>query len=441
MADRIKVQCADCGAGFKVDAGHVGKRAKCKHCGEVFTIEEEIPRLEDAGGAAYDIADDPASSQVLESPSYSGAAVDRSDQPRLGSRFPREAWNVGGVAGFWASLNSHAKIAVFGSIGVLLIVGIVFAVSGKALPVAGDNPPQASKPLVQIVKSPAPLRNIAAQLGPLPAIRFIQENDGTRTAHVQIRGRHAKATDVWICLPPGTHANASVPCVFICPAGSATVTGVPFGPNERDIFHPLAFRGMAVCFYSLDGTIEQKDASRIHLAQAIRDFMKARAGMDNLADAIDLVLADVPEVDPKRLGTCGHSSAGTIAVMAVAQEPRISAAAVMAPTLDLPKWLGPDTMVYLRRELPDYGVDDASPSNVKSFSHPIYIIQAADDDSVPISEAKAFAAKHPDQITLEIVPHGRQSGGYYMGKTKVFEFLANTFNASPSIGAKPATPR
>src|SRR5690606_18484974 len=146
------------------------------------------------------------------------------------------------------------------------------------------------------------------------------------------------STTVTLVLPPGEHQAASLPCVFVAPAGSSGVFGVPFGDGEHEDYYGLLNAGMAVCFYTLDGTVQ--DAQNSHdllLSLKIQQYLQSRSGLNNLSDAIDTVLASAPAVDPQRLAASGHSSAGTIALMAAAYESRIQTSAVMAPVIDLEK--------------------------------------------------------------------------------------------------------
>jgi predicted Zn finger-like uncharacterized protein len=44
----IKTLCPECATEFQVDAGRIGKKAKCGECGHVFTVEGSIEKVSDA---------------------------------------------------------------------------------------------------------------------------------------------------------------------------------------------------------------------------------------------------------------------------------------------------------------------------------------------------------------------------------------------------------
>jgi dienelactone hydrolase len=245
----------------------------------------------------------------------------------------------------------------------------------------------------------------------------------------KVLNRRADATDVRLVLPPGEHAAASLPCVFVCPAGSNLLVGVPFGPGEQEDFYPFLKAGMAVCFYTLDGTVDLDAASEKQVLAAIPHYKDADAGICNLSDAIDTVLASSPAVDPSRLAACGHSSAGTIAVMAAAREPRIKAVAALAPAIDVPKRLS--EVVRADASLARF-IRSISPSEIGSLPCPVWIYHAEDDDNVPLRDTQKFAERHGGQVTLRVVGTGGHFGAYTYGLPEAVTFLATTLKATPA---------
>lgn len=290
-----------------------------------------------------------------------------------------------------------------------------------------ERPP--APPVVAPTATPAPTPQgtpAAVANKPPPPLSFVEEA-GRRvgTASASVRSRQ---TQVRLVLPPGTHGDKSLPCVFVCPAGSNLLTGVPFGEGEQEDFYPLLDLGMAVCFYTLDGTIEDfNTASDTEGMVAMMFYRRANAGLHNLSDAVDTVLAGAPAVDPARLATCGHSSAGTIAVMAAAREPRVRAAAAMAPALDLPIRLA-EVIRSADSDFQEF-IRSASPSELASLPAPVWVYHARDDTNVPVAEAQAFAAKHPGKVTLHLADQGGHGGALTDGKGLAFRFLATTLRA------------
>ena len=243
---------------------------------------------------------------------------------------------------------------------------------------------------------------------------------GTVTAAMR-----SQRTVVKLVLPPGEHAARSLPCVFVCPAGSTLLTGVPWGEGEREDFYPLLDRGVAVCFYSLDGEVEDlQSASELKGAMAMAAYARAKGGVSNFQDAVDTALAAEKAIDPARLGAIGHSSAGTIALAAAHADPRIKAVAAMAPELDLPARFGPELMGKLPSGELGRLPYDLSALLWPSLPCEVFIVQAADDENVPARESQQLAAKHPGKVRLKVLPSGGHGGAYEEGLVPCFEFLA-----------------
>jgi dienelactone hydrolase len=222
--------------------------------------------------------------------------------------------------------------------------------------------------------------------------------------------------------------------------------GVPFDPSEHEAFLPLLKRGIAVCFYTLDGTVpDMTKAHPLIMTAAMQQFADADCGLSNLADAIDTVLAGSKAIDGARLAACGHSSAGTIAVAALAREGRISAAAAMAPALDVPKRLGDEAVDALSTSVTQ-AMFRNTPSNIQKLDKPLFIYETKDDENTPAADAVAFAQKHGATVVLKLGESGGHGGAFDDGLEPAFTFLATRLNATAKSTAaaspspKPSAP-
>lgn len=245
---------------------------------------------------------------------------------------------------------------------------------------------------------------------PLGAARTLEpgvtEYEGTLT-------REDGPERVWVYLPAHP-ANAKIPCLFIAPAGSPLIHGMDLNDEDRPEHLPYVRAGYAVVAYSLDGPVtDPKNEQQVEAAA--QAFKKADAGLANARAAIDYALAAVPQIDPKRLYTAGHSSAGTVSLLVAENEPRIAACIAYAPCCDIPRHLGPDMMKTLDDVLPEERefLTRRSPSAAPDqMTVPLFLFHADDDSTVPAAEVDDFAQavqRTNSHVTYIKFP----SGGHY----------------------------
>jgi dipeptidyl aminopeptidase/acylaminoacyl peptidase len=196
--------------------------------------------------------------------------------------------------------------------------------------------------------------------------------------------RNDVTTTLWIYLPEPAPVQ-KVPCVFIAPAGTPLIYGSDLSQDDRAEHIPYVKAGMAVVAYSISGPGSDKATISDNLP-ACGAFMKAHAGLSNAQSAIDFALKNVNEIDPAKLYTAGHSSAGTLSLFVAEFEPRVSACIAYAPVTDV---------IHSFAENMDYvnGVNDmidgftdflrrASPINhTTKLKCPVFLFHA-DDDTV-----------------------------------------------------------
>jgi dipeptidyl aminopeptidase/acylaminoacyl peptidase len=244
-------------------------------------------------------------------------------------------------------------------------------------------------------------REESAADGPRPPMTFPRrsaatlQQGGTQFFDVPLSGSAPGQTlRLWLYLPPGNHAAKSLPCVLIAPAGSNLITGMKLGDGDRPEHLPYAAAGFAVVAYELDGAMSEHDSSDAAMTRAIKAFIASKGGVLNAQTAIDYVEQRVPEVDPKRLYAAGHSSAGTVALVLAANEPRVKGAVAYAPAVSIPGHLGSDATRSITRAIPkaasflEYGSPD---QHVAEFTPPVMLFTARDDDIVPSQSVADFA--------------------------------------------------
>ena len=280
----------------------------------------------------------------------------------------------------------------------------------------GNNrrPPPAP---VAAVKAPPP-RATAVNFPDLP--RPTPGLDGGQFYLVELnRNSGAPLTmRMHVYLPLGEHADKSLPCVLVAPAGTSMMFGADVGtePYLAETM-PYVKAGMAVVFYSLAGDVQADRSNEeqmiAEIARAFPIFRAANGGVDNGRCALDFVLNKLPQVDPQNIFAAGHSSAATLALMFAASEPRLAGCVAYAPCTDpfaSNFELLNDPMA--ERIVPGVGkfLQAYSPlRQVSRFEIPLFLFHARDDSVTPISESQKFVNQMRSQgkaVDLRIVNQG-----------------------------------
>lgn len=219
----------------------------------------------------------------------------------------------------------------------------------------------------------------------------------------------AGATRFRVLVPEGEHADRSLPCILVAPAGSNLLSGMDL--DEGDYFDetlPYAEAGMVVISYSIDGPTVGDDVKT-----ALEQFRAAGAGVANGALALRLAKERLPFVDPEKIFSAGHSSAGTLALMLAAHLPELAGSVAYAPACDVAAFhkdllqeplsglILPGARVFVKR---------ASPlTHAARIEVPVFLFGARDDDTVTSEEWRNFARAVTDaggQAEVKTVAEG-----------------------------------
>lgn len=223
--------------------------------------------------------------------------------------------------------------------------------------------------------------------------------------------------NLWLYLPAGNHAPKSLPCVLITGAGTTLLHGLEWGDLAADGGSPehLPFvrAGYAVVVYELDGPFDSETAqSDAQMRQAYQAFRSAQAGLVNARNAFEFTLARVPEVDPNRIYSSGHSSAATISLLFAEHEPRLAGCIAFAPCIDLTERLGPMALRTISLILPgvaDFAVQSSPKTHEARLNCPVFLFHAEDDSNVPCADSRACERRLKaagKNVTLVTVPTG-----------------------------------
>ena len=205
-------------------------------------------------------------------------------------------------------------------------------------------------------------------------------------------------TQMHIYLPKGDNYSAgSLGCILVAPAGTNFLVGSSLdGDDYHDETLPYAQAGYAVIQYSLDGNLDQDNVTTIALQRAYLAFKQAEAGRANISNVLSFIKSEMPEINLNRVYTAGHSSAGTISLLAGIHIPSLAGCIAYAPCTD-PEAFHADfkSIPGISAALPGYAEFDRknSPMRLASFfNKPLFLFQAQDDSVVSIDETKRFAA-------------------------------------------------
>ena len=218
--------------------------------------------------------------------------------------------------------------------------------------------------------------------------------------------------------PGGEHAPKSLPCVLVAPAGTNLLVG---NDMDADDYHdetlPYAETGIVTIFYSIDGGVgDMESASDAQFVAGYRKFRAARAGLVNGRNALEYALAKFPEVDPQRIYSAGHSSAGTLSLLLASHEKRIAGCIAYAPCSDVEHFLqditGDAAAGFLLPKVGEF-IKRSSPKNHASrLTCPLFVFHANDDAVSPVDESASYVAAvgtPKNQLEFVRVP----VGGHY----------------------------
>ena len=232
---------------------------------------------------------------------------------------------------------------------------------------------------------------VSAQLGPGKVVA-----DGVRTWATRLTRADGGTTEVWIYLPDPA-PKGKLPCVLIAPAGSPLVIGMDLAEDDRPMHIPFARSGMAVVAYSISGGLDDPTtASNAAYHQACTAYKNAHAGLSDEKAALDYARQNVPEIDPDRIFTAGHSSAGTLSLLVAEYEPRIKACVAFAPAPNILAFQDADAITLIDNRIEGFRefLRRASPINsTDKLKCPVSIFHADDDDVVSQFAVESFIAK------------------------------------------------
>jgi dienelactone hydrolase len=478
----IAFRCDQCGKHYSAGDELAGKALKCKQCGKVMRIPG-TPRPSPAGPKAaapgpakpapakakeskaskpppppgldlYGLDDEPAPGTKAQSEAFeedevaplARAGTYTPPKPKKGKKGGRakERERGGGITidlSGWFGRGAFTVSFITAFLCVrwgCRLYRIGRAIHNASTASAEANPGKPRPPRkVDAITVPA-FPDLGAGNQVAPGVMLYQVNLGPPGIAPANPGHRGK---LWLYLPAGDHAPKSLPCILITGAGSDLITGMNLSEGDRREHMPYVQAGFAVLAYELDGALDEDSEEDVDEYQATEAFLVAQAGLVNAHNALEFLLAKVPQVDPDRLYAVGHSSAGTMALLFAENEPKIKACVAFAPAVDVSVRFPPEARAELARMVPGAG-DLFTRFNPKmhesELNCPVFLFHAQDDSNVPVSESIGLAARLKQagkSPTLRTVPNGdHYDGMLQQGIPQAIQWLKAQSGGAPSGG-------
>jgi dienelactone hydrolase len=471
----IRAKCRQCGRVYQVKDQFAGQVLPCKECGGKFKVPEPEPEpleavdiLEDDLLVEDDGFDEPSSRKRPRRPAGGdpwedefggGASPQRKRRPpgaaseppsappraagaRSGARRPPSAEppvrggrsSRGGAASPSKSKSKRRAAQPPGALdgdgvryaavgGIVLLILATFgwmlwsrnAGAGGGGDVAGGNPAAAT------TGADGRFDITAVAVPRFPDLGSPQHQPSGVTTHeihlAGVAGNGAgpgQAMRMRVYLPPGDHAPGSLGCVLVPPAGTNLLVGCDIDDGSyHDETLPYAQAGFAVVHFSIDGPADLDNPDDAAMAAAYGQFRAAAAGVVNARNALEFAIAKLPQVDPRRIYSAGHSSAGVLSLLFAAHEPRLAGCIAYAPAADVELRLGEAVNEFgVGQLLPGVGdfVRQSSPkTHAAHIECPVFLFHARDDSNEPFTTSEAFAEQLKGlgkDVTLKLVPTG-----------------------------------
>ena len=349
--------------------------------------------LDDASLASWD-------ESPYEAASMPGRLPQSSKAGKRGNAATRSSGNSG--------MSTVVKVLLIGAAVsiVPIVIGIGFVVLSS---VGGGGSADAGIPDVA---------NVKVQQNIFPQRPTFQPSfpSGVQLARTRLTGSGpGEQTQMNIYLPAGEHAARSLGCVLVAPAGTNLLVGNALdGGDYHDETLPYAEAGFVTIQYSLDGPVlDLESASDGEFSAAYKLFKAAGAGTLNTRCVIEFVKARLPEVDQARIYTAGHSSAGTVSLLAGEYHPDVAGCIAYAPCSDTEAFhediSGAFGVNLLLPGITEFDRRFSPIGNVQKLKCPLFVFQARDDSVVEAGETKRFvdqARVHNNQVEYVEVDFG-----------------------------------
>jgi dipeptidyl-peptidase 4 len=257
----------------------------------------------------------------------------------------------------------------------------------------------------------------------------------------EVKAHDGETIYATLLLPVGAESPASVPLI-VNPYGGPGAMLVSDEWRDAELFDQLlAQHGFAVLHADNRGMGGQ---GRTFAQAAYHDFGPVQ--LEDQLTVIDAVLAQYPQLDPKRLGWWGWSWGGTFTLYALTHSDRFRTGVSVAPVTD---WRDYDS-IYTERymglptENPDQYHDDSVVNSAANLKGRLLIAQGTGDDNVHMENTVQFVEKLIEAglpYDLQIFPRKTHSIAGPEARTELYSRILAQFETylkpeAPAVGAQ-----
>jgi len=407
----LEFRCPGCRKEFVGSDELAGKRVRCRQCG--------MPMIVPSTSSSTAGSPPETSSALVTEDIYS--LEDLPSVPPGGVSSPKESpGRTKTRAGTQPSRSTSTTLSAqtwwkgLGAATVIVLLAALFLIRNNPKD-QGPAPAVPRLPSPKLVAIPPEEPSVFPGRGQgreiVPGVTFHSVRVGSSST--QPGATLGQGMTLWLYLPEGKHEPGTLPCVLIAPAGTILLTGIGLADGDRPEHIPFARAGFAVLAYELDGPISDEEMTRpSSLKRACESFLAARCGLTNAKVALDWLNRQVPEVDKSRIFTAGHSSAGTMALLLVENEPRIRACAAFNAPADTGKNFDEGIKGQFRTIVPqlDEFFTTYNPiRHAEQIKVPLFLFNSLEDTVVSADSTRSFAETLKGlkkQVVVEIVPTG-----------------------------------
>ncbi len=400
----LLIECPSCRRQFNVGDTQRGHAFTCIGCGESFLVAP--PTAPPAVGTAFSPTGRPALRATAGKPLPRRQAPPESlGQTATASRVaapprdfappePDETEDAAPASGTnWSELLAGAVV-----LALFLRIGL-----GYAIPLLGTAPPQPT-----LVDSPYALDDPSQRTheadGRPGSVKFPDHigwlgfSPGIVSGKVQLGAPGAQdqpgdGSELTLYEPAGKNPARSLACVLVSPAGGTLVCGPRPSANDVAWWLDYAKAGLAVVEFHVDGEIDLQRSTPMDIAAASARFFAAQAGLANARNALEFVLARMPEVDPQRIYVAGQGSAATLALLFAEHERRIAGCIAYAPVVDVAsrfRRLAPE-LVGSAPEGLLAALEMTSPArHIAKLGCPVYLVETEAESKADLDEFRSF---------------------------------------------------
>lgn len=219
---------------------------------------------------------------------------------------------------------------------------------------------------------------------------------------------------IWVYLP-SKNTQEKLPVVLVPPAGTRLFHGIKLSSGDIAEHIPYVKQGFAVISFDISGLWPEVETNQ-NIYVAANTFISRNAGIDDAKEALILAKSKYSNLSLDDVYIAGHSSAGTLALMAAKQMPEIKAVIAYAPVLDLSNYLSYEKSLF-KSKVSDFNkilIGNSPHKKLHKYTMPIFLFSAKDDEHMS-DQRKSYNkfVKKLNKKGVNLTYQQVETGGHY----------------------------